>query len=128
MGLSDPDAQLVARTFHERIPEAERPPLGDWLSTIKADPSKAPKALTPYLGAPAPGSAPAANPATPAPAAGGVRVAGAPVLPRSQESHASAGAPVTKEVIATAYRNAVRSGDWTQYDALQSAVLAEHDR
>ncbi len=51
-GLMDGEAREVARLFYGKVPEADRPALGDWLGTLKADPAKAPKALAAYLGSP----------------------------------------------------------------------------
>ena len=60
-------AQDIARILHERIPEAERPELGTWLQDLRADPSKAPKALAPYLGAPASTGSPSTTAPPPQP-------------------------------------------------------------
>ena len=52
-GLSDPEAMDVAKLLFSRIPEADRPEGGieSWLSEIKKDPSKGPKALQPFFAA-----------------------------------------------------------------------------
>lgn len=52
-GLTDADGIDVARMFHGKLPESERPAIGEWLESLKADPSTAPRALAPYLGKPA---------------------------------------------------------------------------
>lgn len=59
-GVTDPEGIEVARLFWGKLPEKDRPALGDWLSGLKADPSTAPKALAAYLSA-AP-TAPTGNP------------------------------------------------------------------
>lgn len=61
-GVTDPEGIEVARLFWGKLPEKDRPGLGDWLSGLKADPSTAPRALAAYLSASSPplASAPAA--------------------------------------------------------------------
>ena len=60
-GLTDPEAQDFARFAYGRIPEADRPTLGDWLTGVKADPTTAPAALAPYLAGTAEAPAPRAR-------------------------------------------------------------------
>lgn len=45
LGITDPDAIDVARVFHRKLPEENRPPLPDWLGGLVKDPSKAPTAM-----------------------------------------------------------------------------------
>lgn len=116
VGLTDAEGQDIARILYERIPEAERPPLETWIKEIKADPSKAPKALAPYL------AAGAAN-ATATNAAAGT-VTKTPAVPRV-ESTPAAGVQVTDKSISDAYKEALRTGDWKPYEALKASVL--HD-
>ena len=71
-GLTDPDGIEVARMFYARIEPDKRPPMGEWLQGLKADPDKAPRALAAYLGgiadrAAASSSAAAPEPQRPAP-------------------------------------------------------------
>lgn len=51
-GLNDPDAVEVARLHHARLPEADRPKLGEWWTSLKAEGATVPKALTPWIVAP----------------------------------------------------------------------------
>lgn len=48
-GWTDPEAVELARLYHGKLPEESRPDLVGWLGQLRADPSKAPKALTPWL-------------------------------------------------------------------------------
>lgn len=61
IGITDPQAIRVAQLFHADLPEAERPPLADWLKELQAEPSKAPKALQLYFGTPASTEQPQGN-------------------------------------------------------------------
>ena len=51
-GITDDEGVDVARTLYNRLPKTDRPAFGDWLTSLKSDPSKAPRSLQPYLGAP----------------------------------------------------------------------------
>ncbi|MEQ1505320.1 MAG: hypothetical protein ABMB14_24020 [Myxococcota bacterium] len=48
-GITDADGVEVARLFHGRLPEKDRPAIGAWLGELRKDPTKAPKPLQPYL-------------------------------------------------------------------------------
>ena len=48
-GWTDPEAVELARLYHGKLPEESRPDLVGWLGQLRSDPSKAPKALTPWL-------------------------------------------------------------------------------
>ena len=66
-GIDDDDGAEVVRALYSRLPAENRPKLGDWLGALKADPTKMPKPLAPYLAppaaaAPAYGSRPAGMP------------------------------------------------------------------
>ena len=130
VGVVDPEARELAAWAHGRIPEAERPELGAWLKTIKADPSKAPRALQPYF---APANAAATNNAANTPAVGAGGASGgatasnatanpAPVT-RPLETAPAAGGAVTAEAIRAAAAEASRTGNWATYDALKARVL-----
>lgn len=121
VGLTDAEGQDIARILYERIPEAERPPLETWIKEIKADPSKAPRALAPYLAA---GAANAAATNTAAANAAAGTATKTPVVPRV-ESTPAAGVQVTDKSISDAYKEALRTGDWKPYEALKASVL--HD-
>lgn len=49
-GLTDPELVEAAEWAHSRLPEKDRPPIGEWLSGLREDPSKAPLVLRPHLG------------------------------------------------------------------------------
>ena len=103
IGITDPEAIEVARTLHSRLPEKDRPPLPDWLRSVKEDPSKAPKALTPYLTQPAAAAQPAAQPAARQSTAG------------TTTTGASSSA-LTADQVRELQRRAVDSGDWSEWD------------
>ena len=124
LGIVDTEAIDVARHFHGRLPEQGRPPLAEWLRAVKEDPSKAPRALVPYLQ-----SAPSAAPTAPAPAAS----TPAPPAPSPSPSAASSQRPgVTAPAAATTqldagqiralYQEAARTGDWSKWDAIRSSI------
>lgn len=46
-GVTDPDEVELLKWAHGRLPEKDRPPLDTWVSTLKTDPTKAPKVLAP---------------------------------------------------------------------------------
>lgn len=105
----DQEAMDVARFAYSRLPdtaEAPRPELGAWLAEIKADPTKAPRALHGYLQAPAP-AAPT-GPAVPKPVVGTGR-------PPATDGGVNA------QAIREATAQAQRSGDWSTFDALTAA-------
>lgn len=115
-GITDQEARDLAIWAHGRLPEAERPPLGEWIATLKADPSKAPKALAPYLAVEPPNAPPPPAGAPP------------PVLPPRSETTARAGQAVTPEAIRAAIQTGRTTGDWKPYEALKGAVFAEKSR
>lgn len=120
-GLVDPEAMDVGRALFNRLPADQRPAGGisEWLNTIKADPTTAPKALTPYLtGAPAPTPAPG-----PAPAPGSRRTP-TPASP-------PAAGQVTHEALKSAREKAERSNaaeDWTAFRALSDAYTKQRSQ
>jgi hypothetical protein len=44
-GLTDPDEVELLKFAHGRLPEKDRPKLGEWVEGLRKDPSKAPKLL-----------------------------------------------------------------------------------
>lgn len=109
IGVPDPDVvELVERT-HGRLPAEGRPPIGDWLGTLQADPETAPAILRPFLTPPAVGPAPTA--AAPAPRA-----------PAPTSTAPGAPSAVSASAIRAARDEAVRSGDWTNYKALATVA------
>lgn len=123
LGL-DADARDVTRLLHGRLPEKERPELLDWVSGLRSDPTKAPRALQPYL---APRDAAKPEPKAEAPAAGAPAAAPAAQpaqgLPRSAPAAQPGGTPaaggaVTAEAISAAIDKARRTGNWTEYNTM----------
>jgi len=118
-GSADPEAMDVARTLFQRLPAEGRPDsLGTWLGEIKADPTKAPRALGPYLpsASPAPAPAPGAAPA-PAPAPNPTGRA-----PGTQAT------VVTAEQLRAARDQAMKTNDWKAFHELSARVDAEKTR
>ncbi|MCP4918283.1 MAG: hypothetical protein GY913_15345 [Proteobacteria bacterium] len=66
-GIMSDDGRALAQWEYGRLPEAGRPALGDWLQTLRADPTKAAAHMRPYL--PKPPAAPVAPAAAVPPAA-----------------------------------------------------------
>ena len=83
--------------------------MGTWLRWMRADPTRAPKALTPFLGAP-PAAAPEARPAPPPPKPG--------------ERPPPDGTVITAEALTEATERAQASGDWSEVQKLRAQVLA----
>lgn len=48
-GITDPDVVELVEWSYGRLPETDRPALGEWLTAIKTDPTTAPTALRPHL-------------------------------------------------------------------------------
>lgn len=99
LGVTDPEAIEVARHLHARLPEAGRPPLAEWLRSVRETPASAPRALQPYFlptpspspSAPTPSAssgppATAQRPAATAPAAGQGRLDAAQIREMTQEA------------------------------------------
>lgn len=62
LGVTDPDSVDAVLWHHGRLPADGRPPVGEWLSGLRAAPETAPAMLRPFFSA-----APAKSPAPPAP-------------------------------------------------------------
>lgn len=115
-GFVDDEAIDAARYAYSRLPEKERPALGDWLADLKKDPTKAPKILGPFLGSPEPsgdGSAGAGH------GQGQGRRTEGTARP------APAGSTVTVEALAAARDKGLRTGDWKAFEALNAAFQEE---
>lgn len=123
LGITDPEAIEVARHLHGRLPEQGRPALADWLRSAKEDPSKAPRALVPYLAQPAPTPAPATSAATSSTALGS---SPSPSAASSQRPGATAPAAAATQLdagqIRALYQEAARTGDWSKWDAVRSSI------
>lgn len=114
VGLTDPDGIEVARLLHGKLPEKDRPSIGDWLGSLRDDPSKAPRALAAYLA-----------PAEPPPAHDPPPAASKPAGQQAQQQAArgkpapSSGPPATQqaysaEQIRALREEAQRTGDYTR--------------
>jgi len=122
VGLTDSEGIDIARHLHSRLPADNRPKMAEWLGGLKADPTKAPKALAPYLA-----PAPAADP--PAPEAGKAtttRATGA--APAATGGAAAAAAKYTPEQIRGVRERATQTGDWTEWNAAKAAMLGSVGR
>lgn len=127
VGIADPEGIEVARLFHQKLPADGRPKIGEWLATLKADPSQAPRALAAYLqgGAEAPKAAEAAPPKVDAPRA----TIPAPA-PQALGGLASSGsAPVLDAAAIRALTEQARkSGDYSQLREAMPAIRASLGR
>lgn len=125
VGLTDPEGQDIARILHERIPEAERPAFDVWMKEIKADPSKAPRALAPYLDTSSSTSNTTATATATASATNTSNQQNRQTTTTRVETSPGAGAHVTPDAIRRAAQDAARSGDWSTYEALKKQVDSE---
>lgn len=122
LGIVDGEAIEVARHLHGRLPEQGRPTLADWLREAKADPAKAPKALQPYLAAPAaPAPAPTAQQAPAAPMA--TATAQAAQRPGTTAPAAGQGRMDAAQ-IRQLREECARTGDWSRWREAQPAIRA----
>lgn len=131
-GLTDPDGREIAEFKYSKLPEAERPPIGDWLESMKGE-----KWMAPFLGdAGAGGNAGGGDDAGAGDegAAGGDDAGagdqggnGKPKLPRSNQ-HADPNAPATKpmsaEQIAAMRKRAQETGDMSELREHREAIRA----
>lgn len=121
-GLTDPEAIDVAKHLYSKMPEAGRPALGEWVKGFTADPTKAPRALSPYLAKPADAEPkPAAYP-EPKAAPNKAAVAegnGAGAVQGGAE-RASGSRKWTHAETRAMRDEAVRTGDWKQWEATKA--------
>lgn len=96
-GITDTQGHVVAKALWSTLPEADRPALGEWVASLKDDPTKAPPGLAPYL----PGKQTAAPPKTDPPAAPAPTNGGAP-KPTGNGAAPGSPAGVTAEALAAA--------------------------
>lgn len=113
LGTTDGDAIEAAEWQWSKLPAKDRPKVGDWLTTLKAEPDKAPAVLRPWLKPEAKGQE----------TKGGE--AGKPNPPKSTTTTTQApGAPaqVSAEELRKAREVGVTTGDWTKYKELKKAA------
>lgn len=104
-GLTDADAQDVARLLYGKLAEKPDGGLSAWLKGITEAPDAAPVPLRPYIAKPA-------MPPAPAPKDGGTP---------SGPQRATVG-DVTAEALRSARERAKATGDWSEFDALTAQV------
>lgn len=112
LGTTDQEAIEAAEWAYNKLPTKDRPKLPDWLGSLKEDPSKAPKVLSPWLTQSQSQSKPADS-QTPA------------TQPRGTTNQPQApGAPstVSADAINAARDHAIKTGDWTRYKELRKAA------
>lgn len=107
-GLADEEGRDIARYHYDKLPQDDRPPLGDWLSSFGEGEGKVapPRSLAPFLNM-APAQAP-----RPQPNAGIVRT--------GTRTPATSGP--TQQQIRKAAEDAARTGDWSGFDAMKLAL------
>jgi len=111
-GLLDDDAAAVARVLHQRLPEADRPGLAEWVERLAADPAAAPRALAPYLQQPEQ-PAPAVVPPVEPPGLGGTNGHQRPSAPQAVN------APLGGAEIAQIRQKCQETGDWSTWRAIR---------
>ncbi len=117
IGATDPEAVDLVQYAYGRLPGEGRPPLGDWLSQVKADPTNAPLALKHLITG---GFTQAPPPPVAAPPA--------PVTSSSTPPSATAsGTPATSPRLADAdvariRAEAQRTGDWSRWKEVRGKV------
>lgn len=117
IGHTDPEAIDLVSWSYGRLPQENRPALGDWLNGVKSDPAQAPLAIR-HLLPQAANSAPV--PGAPAPAPTQV------TSPRAAPS-AVAGAPATTPSLSPAdvariREQCQRTGDWTPWKEVRKQI------
>jgi len=122
IGTTDTEAIEAAEWAYGRLPEEDRPQLGDWLSGLREKPETAPKVLSPWL-SPAtdskPDSTPPTRTKTTPPASNGK------TTPRAPARGAQApGAPssLSVEAVRAAKERGIKTGDWSAYRELVQAA------
>jgi len=101
-GILDDDGAEVAMMLHGRLPEKDRPTIGDWIAALRGTPDAIPKPLQAYLVAPAETTKAAAGPAPARSAAPATSQAGA----------------VTQQMVQAAYSEAARATAGAERDRL----------
>jgi hypothetical protein len=101
-GIMDEDGAEVAMLLHSKLPEDKRPPIGDWVKSLRDAPDTIPKPLAGYLSPPAAPAQPAAPAARP-PSSAGAASSGAPVVSKASldEAHKRAMSTRSPEDLAT---------------------------
>lgn len=109
IGITDPEAIEVAQLYYAKLPADGRPPMADWLRGMREDTGKAPKALQPFLGAPAQSSAVSVEPSA--------RKASGPVSASTATTAAGAASgELSVEQVRQIQQRARESGDWSEWD------------
>lgn len=111
LGTTDSEAIEAAEWAHSRLPQEDRPELGDWLGSIKEAPDKAPRVLRSWLqsdeggqGGDEPPEASKRKP--PRPAGGGKQPPGAPDALSAAE-------------LRRVREDAIRTGDWSRWKEIR---------
>lgn len=109
-GLADPEGRELARYLHGKLPPEGRPPIGEWLTGLKAEPTKMPKALAPYWPTAATGGAQGGAQGGGAAGAGGARQ----VPPKTAAGGSpAAGAPAAGAIT----KEQMNAGSWSEQRA-----------
>lgn len=116
IGHTDPEAIDLVSWSYGRLPQENRPALGDWLGAVKADPAQAPLAIRHLLPqaantAPVPAPAPVPTQAT-SPRAAPSAVAGAPASTPS----------LSPADVARIREQCQRTGDWTAWKEVRKTI------
>jgi len=117
LGQTDPEAVELVQWSYGRLPQENRPALGDWLGAVKADPQAAPLAIRHLLpqaanSAPVPVPGPQAPTQVTSPRAAPSAVAGAP----------ASTPPVSPADVARIREQCQRTGDWTAWKEVRKLI------
>jgi len=133
-GLTDPEDREMAEYHYAKLPGEGRPEIGDWLKQLKADPSKAPKALRASFGEPSKGAAETKGSAEQTAASGTAggegrtEAKGAPRTLRGVDSESAGVAmqrqPVSPEKLREVRTAASRTGDWSEWKRITGRAEA----
>ena len=121
LNVTDPDVVELAEHVWAKLPTDGRPEIGDWLESIKGDPTQAPVTLRPFInGTPAP---PSTN-GTPAQAVNGAGpvTRATPRPPAATSTAPGAPASVSADAIRRARDHGVKTGDWSRYKEISAAA------
>lgn len=116
-GLTDTSVYSALEAEWDRLPKSDRPSLGAWIDSARADPSIVSPLLRPHL---APTPAPAAPGALPAPAP--VPATKATPAPPASSAAPGAGSGVSQEAIRAAREEGVRTGNWTKWKEIRKSM------
>lgn len=113
LGTTDAEGVEAAEWAYGRLPQEDRPELGDWLTGLKDDPTKAPKVLHPWLAQESSGNEGSGDTEAPKSKPKGT---GSSAQPPGAPSQVSA------DEFRRAREHGVKTGDWSKYKQLRKVA------